>query len=200
MHLPSHGCIRIYLVNSTDHTHTHTHTHTHIARTHFDIGTGTVGLPSHQALVGGGLCFCHTFFRGGLNTPWGEGGLNSGVWEGVLFFVSQVVFLLDFYDIGLTNCNLKLQVCHAMLCSVVVCCRLVRCKVVSCGVVCCGVLRSAVVCDLRWCAVLAGGVVCCGHMTCLVVCCVAMWCGRVSCGVVWCHVVWCGVVWWGIVR
>ena len=26
MHLPSHGCIRIYLANSTDHTHTHTHT------------------------------------------------------------------------------------------------------------------------------------------------------------------------------
>ena len=26
MHLPSHGCIRIYLENSTDHTHTHKHT------------------------------------------------------------------------------------------------------------------------------------------------------------------------------
>ena len=28
----------------------HTHTHTH-ARTHFDIGTGTVGLPSLSVLV-----------------------------------------------------------------------------------------------------------------------------------------------------
>ena len=76
----------------------HTHTHTH-ARTHFDVGTGTVGLPSLQALVGGErLCLCHTFFRGGLENylGCGGGGLNSGVWEGVLFFVSQVVFLLDF--------------------------------------------------------------------------------------------------------
>ena len=56
------------------HTHKHTHTHTH-ARTHFDMDTGTVGLPSLQALVGGGrLCFCHTFFGGGLRTTLGGGG------------------------------------------------------------------------------------------------------------------------------
>ena len=55
------------------HTHTHTHTHTHV-RTHFDMGPGTVGLPSLQALGGGGhLCFCHTFFRGGLRTTFGGG-------------------------------------------------------------------------------------------------------------------------------
>ena len=51
-----------------------------------------MGVPSLQALSGGGgLCFCHTFFRGGLENYLG-GGLDSGVWEGVLFFVSQVVF------------------------------------------------------------------------------------------------------------
>ena len=46
---------------------THTHTHTH-ARTHFDIGTGTVGQPSLQALVGGGrasLLSSHIFSGGG---------------------------------------------------------------------------------------------------------------------------------------
>ena len=56
--------------------HTHTNTHTH-ARTHFVVGTGTVGLPSLQALVGGGCrCFCHTFFRGGggLENYLGRGG------------------------------------------------------------------------------------------------------------------------------
>ena len=58
-----------------------------------------MGLPSLQALVGGGrgLYLCHTFFRGGLENYLGcGGGLNSGFWEGVLFFVSQVLFLLDF--------------------------------------------------------------------------------------------------------
>ena len=46
---------------------THTQTHTH-ARTHFDVGKGTVGLPSLQALVGGGggasLLVSH-IFQGG---------------------------------------------------------------------------------------------------------------------------------------
>ena len=74
---------------------THTHKHTH-ARTHFDIGTGTVGLPSLQTLGwgGGALCLCQTFFGGGgsgLENYLG-GGSNSGVREGVLFFVSQVHF------------------------------------------------------------------------------------------------------------
>ena len=46
---------------------THKFTHTH-ARTYFDIGTGTVGLPSLQALVRGGggasLLLSH-IFQGG---------------------------------------------------------------------------------------------------------------------------------------
>ena len=54
-----------------------------------------MGLPSLQAFFGRGggayLLFSH-IFQGGLeNDLWG-GGLNSAVWEGVLFFVSQVVF------------------------------------------------------------------------------------------------------------
>ena len=64
----------------------HTHTHTH-ARTHLDIGTGTMGLPSLQALVGGGggrLCFCHTLFTGGLRTTLGRGGWTQG--SGRVFF------------------------------------------------------------------------------------------------------------------
>ena len=137
-------------------THTHTHTHTH-ARTHLDIGTGTVGLPSLQALVGGGgLCFCHTFLRGGLENYLGGGFELRGL-GGCSFLCFAGVFLLDFCDIGLTNYNFKLQVCHAMRCTVVVCGGLVRCKVVSCSVVCCGVLWSVVVCGMLWCVVLCGG-------------------------------------------
>ena len=158
-----------------------------------------MGLPSLQALVGGGggrLCFCHTFFRGGLRTTLGGGFDFRGV-GGCSFFVSQVVFYWNFYDIGLTNCNFKLQVCHAMLCSVVVCCGLVRCQVVSYSVVCCGVLRSAIVCDLLVvCRTVQGGggsVLWSHDMPCGVLCCHVvrsgvMWCGVVSCGVVWCGV------------
>ena len=119
------------------------------------------------------------------------------MWEGVLFFVSQVVVFIGFCGFHLTNCNFKLQVCHAMLCSVVVCCGLLRCKVVSYSVVCCGVLRSALVCHQLWCAALCGGGggggsvlwshdVPCGVLCCHVVRPGVMWCGPVSCGVVWC--------------
>ena len=43
--------------------HTHTHTHAH---THFDIGMGTAGVPSLQALSGGGgaLLLSHIFQEG----------------------------------------------------------------------------------------------------------------------------------------
>ena len=43
---------------------------------------------------GGGFAFVTHFSGGGLRTTLGGGGggLDSGVWEGVLFFVSQVVF------------------------------------------------------------------------------------------------------------
>ena len=58
-----------------------------------------MGLPSLQAVVGGGasLLVSHIFQGGGgveNYLGWGGGGrgFNSGVWEGVLFFVSQVVF------------------------------------------------------------------------------------------------------------
>ena len=70
--------------------HTHTHTHAH---THFDIGRGTVGLPSLQPIVGGwggaSLLLSHIFQRGLENY---RGGGDSRVREGALFFVSQVVF------------------------------------------------------------------------------------------------------------
>ena len=56
-----------------------------------------MGVPCVQALSGGGgrLCFCHTFFRWWLENylGGGGGGLDSGVWEGVLFLVSEVFFL-----------------------------------------------------------------------------------------------------------
>ena len=90
-----------------------------------------MGLPSLQALVGGGCgCFCLTFFRGGLENYLGGGGLNSGVWDGVLLFVSQVFF---YWILWVGPAKLQFQVAgmHAMLCSVVVCCGLVRCNVVS---------------------------------------------------------------------
>ena len=51
-----------------------------------------MGLPSVQALVGWGeaLLLSH-IFQGGLENYLGRG-LTPGVWEGILFFVSQVVF------------------------------------------------------------------------------------------------------------
>ena len=50
------------------------HTHTY-ARTHFDIGTGTVGLPSLQALVGGGASLLLSqILKGGLENYLGGGG------------------------------------------------------------------------------------------------------------------------------
>ena len=44
-------------------THAHTHTHTH-ACIHFDMGTGTVGLPSLWG--GASLLSSHIFLGGGL--------------------------------------------------------------------------------------------------------------------------------------
>ena len=74
------------------HPRTHTHTHTH---THIDIGIGTMGLPSLQAMgVGGGVFpgFARLLWGAGLESCWGRGGGGqSGMWEGVLFFLSQVV-------------------------------------------------------------------------------------------------------------
>ena len=97
-----------------------------------------MGLPSLQALVEGGGVFAFvTQFSGvGLRTTFwgGGGGVELRGLGGCSFLCFTGGFLLDFFDIGLTNCNLKLQVCHAMLCSVVVCCGLVRCKVVWCAV------------------------------------------------------------------
>ena len=122
-------------VEHKKHIITHTHTHTHIARTHFDVGTGTVGLPSLQALVGAGaFAFVTHFSRGGLRTIFGGGGVELTGLGGCFFLCFAGGFLLEFFDTGLTKCNSKLQVCHAMLCSVVVCCGLVKCKVVWCVV------------------------------------------------------------------
>ena len=81
-----------------------------------------MGVPSLQALSGGGgLCFCHTFFRGGgLRTTLGGGvGLRGpGVWEGVLFFVSQVVFSCILLMV-MTKCNFEVA---GMPCNAVQCC------------------------------------------------------------------------------
>ena len=73
-------------------SHTPRHAHTH---THTDIGIGTMGLPSLQAMgvcVGGGAFLAsHVCYGGGgLRAVGGQGGGQSGVWEGVLFFLSQV--------------------------------------------------------------------------------------------------------------
>ena len=58
-----------------------------------------MGLPSLQALGwgGGGTLLLSNIFqgRGGWGTTFG-GVLNSGVWQGVLFFVSQVHFFSIF--------------------------------------------------------------------------------------------------------
>ena len=59
-----------------------------------------MGLPSLQAVGwggGGGTLLLFIIFRGGGWRTTLGGGLDSGVWEGVLFFVSQV----DFYSIFL---------------------------------------------------------------------------------------------------
>ena len=63
--------------------------HTH-ARTHFSHRHRHRGAALFSSLGWGGVFAFVTFFRGGggLRTTLGEGGLNSGVWEGVLFFVS----------------------------------------------------------------------------------------------------------------
>ena len=95
-----------------------------------------MGLPSLQALVWGGgasLLLSH-IYQGGLENYLG-GGVGLRGLGGCSFLCFTDDFYFDFDDIGLTKCNFKLQVCHAMLCSVVVCCGLVRCKVVSCSVV-----------------------------------------------------------------
>ena len=66
---------------------------------------------------GGGLCFCHTFFREWLENYLG-GGLDSGVWEGVLFFVSQVV-LSWILMMLMMKCNFEVA---GMPCNAVQCC------------------------------------------------------------------------------
>ena len=72
-------------------SHTPTHPHTHI-----DIGIGTMGLPSLQAMGvcgGGSFLASHVWYGGGrgLEGGWGRGGGGSQGCEGVLFFLSQVV-------------------------------------------------------------------------------------------------------------
>ena len=66
-----------------------------------------MGLPCLQALSGGGVCFCHTFFRRWLENYLG-GGLDSVVGEGVLFFVLQVVFSWILLML-MTKCNFEFE-------------------------------------------------------------------------------------------
>ena len=51
----------------------------------------------------------------------------------VFFSLFHRLFFLEFHDMRLMDCNLKLEICHAMLCGVLLCRGLVRCKVVCCG-------------------------------------------------------------------
>ena len=103
------------------HTHTHARTRTH-ARKHFDIGTGTVGaaLPSSVGwLPGGGvsLLLSHMFTGGGV-----ENYLRGGVWEGVLFFVSQDILRWIFICVFgfISSCPGPMKVagrpCYAVQC------------------------------------------------------------------------------------
>ena len=80
-----------------------------------------MGLPSLQALVGGGvLLLLSHIFQGGLENYLGRGGggLNSGVWEGVLLFVSQVFF---YWILLVGPAKLQFQVA-GMPCNAVQCC------------------------------------------------------------------------------
>ena len=103
-----------------------------------------MGLPSLQALVGwgGAFAFATHFSGGGLENYLGRGGggLTSGVWEGVLFFVSQVVF---YWILWVSSDKLQFQVagmpCNALQCCGVLWSHQVESGVLCCVVVCCGV-------------------------------------------------------------
>ena len=78
----------------------HTHAHTY-ARTHFDIGTGIVGLPSLQALVGGGASLLSShIFQGGLRNYLG-GGWTQGSWR---------VFFSLFHMWSFININVSVNI------------------------------------------------------------------------------------------
>ena len=95
--------------------HIHTHMHTRILTWHAHCGAA---LPS-SPYGGGALLLSHIFQRGASELPWrgGGGGVDSGVWEGVLFFVSQVVFSWILLML-MTKCNLEVarMPCNAMQC------------------------------------------------------------------------------------
>ena len=159
----------------------HTHIHTD-ARTHFDVGTGTVGLPSLQALGGGrgaSLLLSH-IFQGGIEN---YGGVELRGMGGCSFLRLTGGFILDYLDVRLTNCNFKLQC--AMQCSIVL-----WCVVVSLGVKWCGVLC----CSLLWC------VICYRVLCCVVAWCVVLWSHEERCSVLRCHVVWSGVTCCGLMS
>ena len=76
------------------------------------------GCPPFKPLVGGGaLLLSHIFQGGGVENSLGEG-LYSGVWEGVVFFVSQVVFSW-ILPMLMTKCNFEVA---GMPCNAVQCC------------------------------------------------------------------------------
>ena len=102
------------------HTHTHPCTHTFLHR-HGHCGAA---LPSSVRWGGGGVfAFVTHFLWGGLGTILGGGGLKSGVWEGVLFFVSQVVFYWIFVVLdcrtAIASCRYDMQCCAVLWCVVV---------------------------------------------------------------------------------
>ena len=153
------------------------------ARTHFDIGTGTVGLPSLQSEDEGvSFLSSHGFQRrgGGLRTAWGGGGCTWGCGRGI--FSSFRSFLLSCHSHMVEKIRVQIlgMPCYVVWCSGVF--WSMRCEMVSRGVV----LWFAVVVHLLWCDVVYGVVVCCGLIRCAVVLCVDMWCGVVSCGGVCC--------------
>ena len=79
-----------------------------------------MGVPCLQALRGGGFAFVTHFSGGGggLDNYLGGGGSDSGVWEGVLFFASQVVFCWILLML-MRKCNFEVA---GMPCNAVQCC------------------------------------------------------------------------------
>ena len=139
------GTCLVIFARAHTHTQTHTHTHTH-ARTHFVVGTGTVGLPSLQALVGRGggvVAFVTHFSGGGLRTTLGGGGVELRGLGGCSSLCFTGVFLLDFVgwtcQTAISSCRYAMQCCAVLWC-VVVSLGVMWCHRVWCAVVCCGLL------------------------------------------------------------
>ena len=99
------------------HTHTHAHTRTHMHTHILTQARAPWGCPPFKPLVGGGALLLSHIFQGGggLENYLGGGGV---VWEGVLFFASQVVFCWSLLML-MRKCNFEIA---GMPCNAVQCC------------------------------------------------------------------------------